>query len=630
LAQQEAIGLEALFNSIVADLETLLDAYERAGMLADAGPGSLAWTLLGGGDNADRFRREALMLSALFRLRVARLVFPRSGPRHLVVFGGNNVGKSTVVNILAARSVAGTSPEGGHTRHAQAFTVTSEPLFGWNPYAFRRFHEVPADQLSNDDFDCYAVVRAPALALPRDVVLWDSPDCDAVGSIRYLASVVEAVAAADVVVYVTSVEKYAVADLVEWVFDLSDAGIPILECLNKTSRKDRPLVIQKQVDEVFPAVARRSGLPEPAVPVVALRYMTDGEEADLWGDYHPEATELRQAAIDSLADRHEEAEARTALRSVQRRVKQALEPARMELAVRAAWKTAVKSAVDGFVTTYEAEYLSGGAAIEPFKQLNAALLEMLNPDIPLWGGAMRGIRAVQRIPTRMLQAAARGFASLFTEKDQADSKLAPELKAYALAHRGLLGSLHEKIESERRSPRHHPFWDRLAEDWDRRTARLADEFSQATIVHMERTDEEIKTAAADVLRALEERPNLLTLLKMARVSLDVSGLLVGFALPGHGNVVTDLLQDIVIAPAMLGATGFAASSAVEGYVDQRRSEIVRKLRADARDMAAELYVKPLEAVGEAVMTRIGSIGIEPALLDRIPADLQRLRTGLHA
>ncbi|MFL5253729.1 MAG: hypothetical protein ACJ8AI_12685 [Rhodopila sp.] len=622
--------MEALFSRIVADLETVRSAYERAGLLAESGPGSTAWMLLGGGEEADRFRREALLLSALVRLRVARLVFRRSGPRHLVAFGGNNVGKSTIVNIIAAASVAGTSPEGGHTRHAEAFTAWDGPLFAWNPYAFTHFRQVPPADLSAEDFDSYAVAAIHSEALPPDVVLWDSPDCDAVGSIRYLPAVVEAVAAADVVVYVTSVEKYAVADLVEWVFDLADAGIPILECVNKTSRKDRSLLIQRQAEDVFPAVARRSGLRQPDIPVVALRYMTEGEEPDLWGEDHPEATDLRNAALARLAELDEAAEARAALRSVRRRLDHVLEPARREPAVRATWRAAVRDAVAGFVQTYEAEYLSGESVIEPFKQLNAELLELLNPDIPIMAGAIRGLRAFQRIPTRLLQAAARGFASLFNETDHADRKLAPELKAYAMAHRSLLASLFEKIAAERRAWHHHPFWDRLSDEWDRRTARLADDFSQATVVHMERTDTEIKAAAADVLGALQQRPNVLTLLKMARVSLDVSGLLVGFAIPGHGNIVHDLLQDIVIAPAMLGATGYAASSAVEGYVAQRRAEIVEKLLADAREMATTLYIRPLDQVGDAVMASVGALNIDQALLDRLPADLRSLSDGVGA
>src|ERR1700712_4283573 len=152
------IAVEALFGGLVADLGVVHDAYERAGLLTDGGPGSLAWTLLGGGEDADRFRRQVLLVDALVRNQVARLVFDRHGPRHVVVFGGNNVGKSTVVNILAAASIAGTSPEGGHTRQAHAFSATAPPLFSWNPYAFNRFTpvaaEVATDQPRPETFDC--------------------------------------------------------------------------------------------------------------------------------------------------------------------------------------------------------------------------------------------------------------------------------------------------------------------------------------------------------------------------------------------------------------------------------------------------------------------------------------------
>ena len=102
----------------------------------------------------------------MVRNRIARLVFDRHGPRHVVVFGGNNVGKSTVVNILAAASIADTSPEGGHTRQAHAFSTTAPPLFSWNPYAFNRFTQVAADQPRPQTFDCYManVPRAGAVA----------------------------------------------------------------------------------------------------------------------------------------------------------------------------------------------------------------------------------------------------------------------------------------------------------------------------------------------------------------------------------------------------------------------------------------------------------------------------------
>jgi hypothetical protein len=429
------------------------------------------------------------------------------------------------------------------------------------------------------------------------------------------------------VVYVTSVEKYAVADLVEWLFDLSDAGIPILECLNKSPRKDRQLILRKQTEDVFPAVSRRLNLPAPVLRTVALRVMTDGEEADLWGPDHPEAAELRTAALAALATR---SDARIALTCVRQRIGRVLEPARMELAVRTTWLAAIASAVTTFLARYQSDYLTSTSVIDPFKKLNAELLELLDPGIPHLGTVIRGLRAVQRIPTDLLRAIWRRGVSLLNDQgdDARGKNLAPELRAFANAHRALLDSLSDRIEAERRVPRHHPFWDRLATEWDRDITLLTGEFSQATAEYMARTNAEIRAAAQDILRALQQRPSVLNLLRAARVSTDIGGLLIGFALPGHGDIVHDLLKDIVVAPAMLGATGYAAEFAVEGYVDRRRDEVVQKLLADAREMATALYATPLHAIGDRVLTNVGTLGLGQELLERLPANLLALQQEL--
>jgi hypothetical protein len=249
--------------------------------------------------------------------------------------------------------------------------------------------QVAADQPRPETFDCYTVRQIQADVLPANIVLWDSPDCDAVGSTRYLAAVVEAAAVADLLVYATSVEKYAVADLVEWLFHLSNAGIPIIECLNKTPKKDRVAVMRKQIDDLFPAVAQRLGLPAPTLQMTALRYMADGEEADLWGADHPEAAALRAAVLESLPTQDTMNQAHAALRFVCHRIERVLEPACMELTVQNTWKATVDAGVAAFITTYENEYLAAPAIIDPFRQLNAALLELLNPDIPQLRTAIR-------------------------------------------------------------------------------------------------------------------------------------------------------------------------------------------------------------------------------------------------
>jgi hypothetical protein len=139
---------QELLARVVSDFDVLYRAYERAGLLAEDSNTETVKKLLGSGDDVYRFKREFLLAEALIRNRVGRLVHEDSGLRHLAVFGGNNVGKSTVINILAAEKLASTSPEGGHTRHAQALLAPSvqggvRQLFGNNASPFCRFNLGP-------------------------------------------------------------------------------------------------------------------------------------------------------------------------------------------------------------------------------------------------------------------------------------------------------------------------------------------------------------------------------------------------------------------------------------------------------------------------------------------------------
>ena len=76
-------------------------------------------------------------------------------------------------------------------------------------------------------------------------------------------AVVEAVSWADTVVYVTSVERaYAVEHMVEWVFCLDNAGIGLVECINKTrtAKTIAAVIEENQRTTHFPSMAKRLGL----------------------------------------------------------------------------------------------------------------------------------------------------------------------------------------------------------------------------------------------------------------------------------------------------------------------------------------------------------------------------------
>jgi hypothetical protein len=242
----------------------LRDVYRSAGLLNTDNKSAMANSLLGGDDGLNRFAREFLLADAIVRNRVARLVIDCGKLRHVAVFGGNNVGKSAVINMLAVGDVAVSSPEGGQTQHAHAFTAAAPPDFSL----------VEPGALNKSRHDQYTVTTMRLKAVPDDVVLWDAPDCDAVGSYRYLATVIEACAAADVVVYVTGLANYSSAHIVEWVFRLHDGGIPIVECLNRTERQHRARISERQKTFVFPEAAKHLDIAAPDLTVIPLRSLS--------------------------------------------------------------------------------------------------------------------------------------------------------------------------------------------------------------------------------------------------------------------------------------------------------------------------------------------------------------------
>jgi hypothetical protein len=47
-------------------------------------------------------------------------------------------------------------------------------------------------------------------------------------------------------------------------------------------------------------MAKRLGIAAPDPVIVGLRYLSEGEENDLWGPSYPEATELRNKSLQML------------------------------------------------------------------------------------------------------------------------------------------------------------------------------------------------------------------------------------------------------------------------------------------------------------------------------------------
>jgi hypothetical protein len=624
---------ESLLAEIIADFKTLRIAYDRVGLLGYSRPGALATKLLGAGDDIYRFMRHFLLVDAVLRNRAAWLASEGDVHRHVAVFGGNNVGKSTVVNILASCSIASTSAEGGHTRHPLAITAQPGPLFGPNSYAFRGYSAVKPEQLSDDQFNTYAVSVRTSPALPETIVLWDTPDCDAVRSSRYIQGVIETVAAADLVIYVTSLDRYAVEHMVEWVLYLHDAGIPIIQCLNRTRKADRELIMRKQREDLFPVAAEQLGLPAPDLRIMPLKYLSgdDARESDLWSPQHTEAAELRNAVLEEVAKLDRKASARAAIGFALRNIDRALAPAWSETRARETWTERSHRELKNFVASYKRGYLESQGTIEPFERLNLRLLELLDPDIPYLNEALRRLRIATRFPSRMIITVGRWVISAARgEKKPQDDPLPPELKVYKEAHQAVLNNLSHLIHAERMKDRHHPFWDVLDDQWQRELEKLHDQFFRDLENHIAETDKAIRAAADDIYRELQDQPMLLNTFKAVKISATAGGVIFSIVSLGHSSLIYDLLEDLVLTPAIAAATQTTAGVAVGVYVDRRRKALVEELGEKAGQLAESVYRKPLLDLADRAMAQIdgGSLGVERALLDRLKINVGKLKAQL--
>jgi hypothetical protein len=628
---------QELLSSIVDDFEVLYQAYKKAGLLAEGADTEAAKKMLGDGDGVYRFKRQFLLADALIRNRLGRQVHAGGPLRHVAVFGGNNVGKSTVANILAAEKLASTSLEGGHTRHAQAFMAPSETsggnaLWGNNPHCFFRFRAVKIASLDSQRLDQFGEGCRTSRALPAGIVLWDMPDCDATASRSYMEAVVEAVAMADLVVYVTSVERYAVEHLVEWVFRLHEAGVEFVECLNRTRRADRPIVIENQRAQHFPRAAKTLGLPAPEPDIVGLRYLADGDEEDLWGPSHAEAAQLRDTVLEKLSKTDRVRAARQGLRFVLHHLNEVLEPAHMEAMAKEEWSNQVESGVKKFAQVYETEYLQSEKVIEPFSRLNLEILNLLDPNIPYLKETMRWLRWMTRWPTRLIVVAGRHVWKVWDEASKSpdeakEEALPPELKAYKDAHEFVLNDLASAIDRYTDDPRHHPFWDALNAAWKAEVKPLSEHFGELVKQHMAETDGAIKQAAKEIYDELAKQPVLLNVLRTVKVSAGVTGTLVGFVLP-HGGIVLDLFEDAVLPAVLVSGVEAATIGAVESFVSSRKSKLIEQLETNARTTAAQLYREPLARMANLAMQKTATLGIERDLTDRLPRLLEQLQAQL--
>jgi hypothetical protein len=620
-----------LLNSIISDLGKIAEDYSRAGFLDENTRERAARSLIGEAQEILAFRRLFLLSEALLRNVAGKWVYAHGrGPKHVAVFGGTNVGKSTCVNVLLGKEVAGAHLTAGYTRHAQAFLplgIGHDGLFGGNKYSFLRFTRAPVEELDRETLDRFGVHLLHGPSPLPDVVLWDTPDCDSVESRRYMAAVVEAVTQADLVVYVTTGQKYAVDFLVEWVLLLARAGTPLIGCLNLTKQKDQKAILESQ-KEYLRIVGKRHDQTAPDLEMIGFYFAND--EADLYTPSHLPGIELRQRVLAMLSATDQKARVRKALEFAKDRLPHLLDPARAELEAIDTWEKAIDAGLSRFTADYEAQYLQDPQRYDAYKRVTLEILNLLDPDIPGLAEGLRFVRKVLRWPSRLILTFGKWIITTMFGGGESEAKLPPEAETYKAAHEILLRGLTDLITANRKKARHHPFWDELESRWEQELTTIQVDFATKLQQHFERTDTWIKDAAKDIFKQLEKSPTLLNGLRTARVTVDAGMIVFTIMTAGHVSLVQDLIHDGIIAPLLLTGTETAVVGMTEQYVEGRRQQLRDDLLADAEKFATDVYGQRLRDLSKQMIHQVGFVHVGRDVIDSLVPRVAALASVIDA
>lgn len=510
---------------------------------------------------------------AVARARAARMAAGPTGERpeqsgtavgaaampQLAVIGPTQVGKSTVVNLLARRGAAGVSPLAGFTRTAQEF-----------------------------------VVARPGGA----VCVWDSPDFDSTTAVSYQNELVGLLGRADALLLVVSKEKYA--DLSVWnlVRTIAPLGLPLAVCMNKLSPD-----AHEAGTSTLRARLREHGLGDD-VRILPLPY--DARLADDPAGESAPVAALRDAALGELVARCSEAAERTGLARLMRaNWDQWLAPLRARHAAMAQFSALVRAQCAGAQRDYQSEFLDHPQRYDTFGRAALELLTLL--EIPVFAEAVARVRQVVTWPVRQAWRALAG---------RSDPRPAAGNEEQTLVRAVQDALLTLRLEALRRASAGGSaveVWTSLAERLAASTAQLEAEVRERARAHVRAFEPQIHGAARGLYDQLRQRPALLHAMRAARATTDLAAVVLAVKTPGG------LLHDALLAPAFLSLNSMLAESAAGAYYAQAARDLKDRQLVAAR----QEFFAPIEAAlhGLGAPDGAGDIDVSPEELLRAEAEL---------
>lgn len=496
-------------------------------------------------------------------------------PLQIAVLGPTQAGKSTLLNLLTESRSAGVSALAGYTVHAHAYTFgVPEDNQVWLQELFDGFDVGTSNQLDPENYQQVGILSSPNTpfdSLPP-CVIWDTPDFDSVEAYGYNTAVLRTLALADVIVLISSREKYAdksVWDLIELIEPLKK---PMLVCINKLDDKNKSTILSSFSDR-FQQVFPKSKV--PAIYSIPFVKQLDDSASGLPKKIRRDLIQQIQKLVKKV-DRDRDQLA--SYQFIESHWQPWTGPITNEHRAKKQWNNIVETTLDGAESQYKRDYLNNPDSDDAFNKTLVQLLILL--EIPGVAETFTQARKFITWPIRKLIQVGREKTGNVEQKEGMEEIVLGNICSNTLI------SLIENCEAEALNDESlKPWWDNLSQELLEKRQSLSDEFRHQIHAYQSEFEQDIDGAARDLYKNLEQKPATLNSLRAARVTADAAA--VGLALKTGGIGINDLL----LAPAMLSVTSMLTESALGKYIDRVKAKLrVTQMQA-VRSMLLDDYLK---------------------------------------
>lgn len=547
-----------------------------------------------------QYRLNALRLADAALCKNQLLSDQPDAVQHIGILGPTQAGKSTLVNWVTNNNAAGVSALAGYTVHAQGFVIgtdqtNTDRLQAAVNTVFHDFGQVASETLDHDQYNQYTLTMIPASDSQAiaPAVLWDSPDFDSVESKGYRSAVLRVAAVSDVLILMTSKDKYAdktVWDMLDLVIPL---GKPLIICINKLAPDESEVVQRSFLHRLdanqpdFVTHLNSNGLKPDIISIPYIKGLDDAASQI--------STSVREQLLSaisrSLANVNRQDQRDNSYRFIQKHWPGWLEPVNAENNAQAVWNDAVAEAVEDALDSYVSAYLDHP---QKYDTINRALAELLNLlEIPGLANAFGTTRRAVTWPVRKLFQ----LGQSVVDRGSQSSTIPVDLEREVLEQ--VLNQIFSRLGTTALEHSEQPhdaalWWNVLGRDLRQHKAVLEASFQTAVDQYQQDFEPNIEEAAQQLYSNLQDQPTLLNTLRAARVSTDAAAVVL--AVKSGGLAATDL----VLAPAMLSLTTMLTEGALGKYMDSVKADLMAQQKQLVKQLLSDAIGQPLNHLSKSL------------------------------